>query len=116
MGTELWAVALVVLGSFLGAAGSLYFKKGSSKLTKNIFQNLKNYSLIIGFCLYIVAASMYVFALRGGDLSILYPLVSTTYIWIIVLSYYFLKEKMNKWKWFGITSIVIGVTFIGLGS
>ncbi len=116
MATELWAVALVISGSFLGAAGSLYFKRGSSKLTKNLFQNFKNYSLIIGFCLYIVAASMYVFALRGGELSILYPLVSTTYIWIIVLSYYFLRERMNKWKWLGIILIVFGVTLVGLGS
>jgi len=116
MATQLWAVALVIIGTLIGAVGSLCFKIGSAKLSRSIKLNLKNYILFVGFLLYTIAASMYVFALRGGELSILYPLVSTTYIWITLLAFYFLKEKLNKWKWLGITIIIVGVTFIGLGS
>lgn len=116
MAAELWAVGIVIFGSFLGAIGSLCFKMGSSKLSRNIIKNLHNYTLMLGFSLYIIAASMYVFALRGGELSILYPLVSTTYIWITLLAFYFLNEKLNKWKWIGISLIIVGVTFIGLGA
>ena len=36
--------------------------------------------------------------LKGGDLSILYPFVALTYIWVSLLSVKFLGEKMNLIK------------------
>jgi len=59
---------------------------------------------------------MFIPALKGGDLSILYPFVSVTYVWVALLSVRFLGEKMNKFKWIGIAMIILGVSFIGIGS
>jgi len=55
-------------------------------------------------------------ALRGGDLSVLYPFVSLSYIWVMLLSIKMLGEKMTKLKWLGILLIISGVSLIGLGS
>ena len=82
----------------------------------NDFQSIiKNKHLIGGVLLYGVATVAYIFALRGGELSILYPLVSLTYVFTIIFSQRVLGEKMNKYKWIGMILILIGVSLIGIG-
>jgi len=116
MATEIWAVVLVLFATIIGAFGSLYFKMGSGKLTLDIKKLLKNYQIILGFLLYCISAVFFIIGLRGGELSVLYPLVAIGYIWVCLLSIKFLKEKMNIWKWLGIIFIIVGVSLIGIGS
>ena len=76
---------------------------------------MKNYNLFAGVALYGAGTVLFIPALKGGDLSVLYPFVALVYIWVSLLSVKFLGEKMNKFKWAGVALIIIGVTFIGLG-
>jgi len=75
-----------------------------------------NYFLIIGFFVYGLATLLFIPALKGGELSVLYPLVGLVYVWVAVYSMLLLKEKMNFWKWSGIIMILIGVALIGIGA
>jgi uncharacterized membrane protein len=113
---ELWAIGLVILGTILGAFGPIFFKKASKDFSLNILKLIKNYNLIFGSLSYAVGTFLFIPALKGGELSVLYPFVSLVYIWVSLLSIWILKEKMNKFKWFGILLIIIGVSFIGFGS
>jgi len=113
---ELYTLLTLMLAIILGAFGSLYFKIGSKKLSKNLSELLKNTALIKGAVMYGISAILYVFSLKGNELSVIYPMVATGYIWVCLLSVKFLKEKMTKEKWLGIFLIIIGVSFIGLGS
>ena len=108
------AVALVLVGSFIGAIGTLLIKKGTGKhsLQKFLFSS----QLWIGLVLYAISVIFYVLALWGEELSIIYPLVSTTYIWTTLFSVKSLAEKMNKWKWLALMGIILGIVLIGLGS
>lgn len=116
MQTQLWAVALVISACFLGSFGPILLKKATHKLSFKINNIIKNYYLIGGFLLYAVGTILFIPALKGGELSVLYPLVATTYIWVSLWSVKFLKEKMNKQKWIGILLVIVGVVFIGLGA
>ena len=116
MATQLWAIGLVVLATMLGAFGPILLKKASAKRLSSISSLLTNYPLFGGVALYAVGTILFIPALKGGDLSVLYPFVALNYIWVSLLSVKFLGEKMNKFKWFGILLIIIGVTFIGIGS
>ena len=70
----------------------------------------------IGFVIYAIAAGVLITALKGGDLSVLYPIISTSYIWISLFSpIFFSTDSMNMIKWSGIGFIVIGVSLIGIG-
>ena len=109
-------ISLTILGTIIGSFGALFFKYTSRHVSKNILKILKKPTLYIGGALYGLSALIFVFALKFGDLSILYPVVSLSYIWIALLSIYFLKEKMNLLKWSGIALIIIGVIFVGLGA
>jgi hypothetical protein len=79
MATELWAVGLTLLSVALGAMGPILLKKGADGLSLNIKVLLRNKHLFGGLFMYGAATIVYLFALRGGDLSVLYPLVSLSY-------------------------------------
>ena len=116
MATQLWAIGLVILASLIGAFGPILLKKASEKKLSKISSLMTNYALMGGVALYAIGTILFIPALKGGDLSILYPFVSLTYVWVSLLSVKFLGEKMNALKWFGITLIILGVSFIGFGS
>ena len=57
-----------------------------------------------------------VLALRGGQLSVLYPIIALTYVWVTILSPMFFKDDINAPKIIGLALIIVGVSFIGAGS
>lgn len=116
MTTSIYSIIAVLIASVIGAFGALFLKKGANNLRFNFWKLIRNHFLILGVAAYGISTIIFIPALKFGELSILYPLVSTTYIWVILLSIKYLNEKMNKYKWLGIILIVFGVTLIGLGS
>ncbi len=116
MTTQPWAIGLVILATLVGAFGPILLKKASAKSLSKISSLATNYPLFGGVALYGLGTILFIPALKGGDLSVLYPFVALTYIWVSFLSVKFLKEKMNKFKWLGIVLIIFGVSLIGLGS
>ncbi|PIY60044.1 hypothetical protein COY95_03845 [Candidatus Woesearchaeota archaeon CG_4_10_14_0_8_um_filter_47_5] len=109
-------IGMVLGASIIGAFGALYLKKGANKLSLSPKALVTNYALMLGVALYGLSTIIFIPALRLGELSLLYPFASTTYVWISLLSVRFLGEKMNGYKWAGIICILAGVTFIGAGS
>lgn len=116
MATQLWAVIVVIAGTFIGSFGPILFKKATKNLNFHPIKLITNYILMLGFFLYGISAIFFIIAIRGGELSVLYPLVSINYIWVSFLSIKFLNEKMNLYKWLGIIMIIFGVSMIGIGS
>jgi drug/metabolite transporter (DMT)-like permease len=116
MTTMTSSVIIVVVGCMVGAYGGIMMKKGADSLKLNIRALFSNKYLIAGGIIYIIGTLTYIYALKGAELSVLYPLVATTYIWVALLSQKLLGEKMNTYKWLGIVTILAGVSFIGLGS
>ena len=116
MATQLWAIGLVILATIIGAFGPILLKKASAKRLSKLSSLATNYHLFGGVALYAIGTLLFVPALKGGDLAVLYPFVSLVYIWVSLLSVKFLGEKMNKVKWLGIALIIMGVAFIGMGS
>lgn len=116
MTTHLWAVGLVLLATTIGAWGPLFFKKASDRLAFNLRSILTNYYFLIAIMFYGMSTVLFIPALKGGELSVLYPCVALVYVWVSLISVFFLKEKMNSLKWVGIALILTGVTLIGLGS
>ena len=116
MPTELWAIGLVILATFVGAFGPILLKKASAKSLSKVKSLMTNYHLFGGVSLYAIGTILFIPALKGGDLSILYPFVALAYVCVSLLSVKFLGEKMNSMKWIGIACIIIGVSLIGMGS
>lgn len=116
MATTLLSVILVVLATGIGAFGALALKYGANKMTRKDKWSFLNKTLITGVFLYGLSSIFFLTGLKDGDLSVLYPITSLSYIWISLLSIKMLHEKMNFYKWLGIAAILAGVVLIGIGS
>jgi len=108
-----WKILLLTaLAAFIGSIGQLEFKRGADNLQFDIKLLLTNYHLIIAIAVYCVSTVLYVYALNKEQLSILYPIVATSYIWTLLFSKIFLKEPVGLTSWAGVFLILLGVTLI----
>jgi drug/metabolite transporter (DMT)-like permease len=71
--------------------------------------------LFAGYCLYGVFTVLFVYALRNGELSILYPLIALGYVWVTITAVVAFHEAMNPLKLAGLVVIVAGVAVLGWG-
>jgi drug/metabolite transporter (DMT)-like permease len=71
--------------------------------------------LFAGYCLYGVFTMMFVYALRHGELSVLYPLIALGYVWVTITAVLAFHETMNPLKLAGLAVIVAGVAVLGWG-
>ena len=117
MATKLWAVGIVLFCTLLVSVAQIFYKFGVDKLSNwDVISIITNINLWIGLTLYVVGGFLLVLGLRGGEVSVLYPIIATGYIWVSFLSIYFLNESMNLFKWLGVFIIVAGIALIGFGS
>ena len=111
-----FGIIIVIIGTIINSIGAFFFKIASKRLTKGYLYFFKNVNIYAGVSLYLFSVLIFVYALRFGELSTLYSIGALTYIWVYLLSIKFLKEKMNRYRWLGISLIILGVVFIGLGA
>jgi len=105
----------MLVTTLLTSAAQLSWKFGSNNFVPGIINIITNYGIILGFALYGLAAVLLIISLKGGELSVLYPIIATSFIWVNIFSPIFFEDKMNLFKWLGVLIIVIGVYFVGLG-
>jgi uncharacterized membrane protein len=74
---------------------------------------ITNAPLFFGYSMNAGMAVLLILALKDGELSILYPIISLSYVWVNLLSIYFFHDHMNFWKGIGITLIIGGVALLG---
>jgi len=112
------SLALIMTFTLLAAAGQVLLKLGTNRLHQNLSTAVvvTDLPLIGGLALYGIGAAMMVLALRHGELSVLYPLISLSYVWVAILSVVVFGEAMNPFKVAGIFVIMTGVAIMGMGA
>ena len=107
-------LVLVFGCTVLGAAAQIFMKFGANRLTHpGLIGMATNLPLFCGLVLYGLSTVLLVLALKDGELSLLYPVIALTYVWVTVLSLVLLHDKPNPYKLAGIAIIVIGVSVLG---
>lgn len=109
------SMLLVFMASVVGSFGAVFLKLGALRVTKSIWSFI-NLKLAFGVALFLGSSVFYTWGIKGGQLSVLYPMVSLGYIWTLVWSRLFFKEVINAQKYTGLGLILLGVFFVGLGS
>jgi multidrug transporter EmrE-like cation transporter len=113
--SPLQSMGLVFGCTILGAAAQMLMKIGMQGAHPQLMDYVLNLPLFGGYCLYGVSALLLTLALRDGELSLLYPVIALTYVWVTMLAVPVLHETMNPFKVTGIIIIVAGVGVLGLG-
>ena len=122
---------LVIACTLIGAAAQIFIKQGTAHLggthitLANVARDprlfvsycigiITNFRLFCGYVLYGVMTFLMALALKGRELSRLFPIIALTYVWVTLLSLFLLGEHMNFFRGIGIAFIVCGVSVLGL--
>src|ERR1700722_15510892 len=114
------AIFIVLACTLLVAIGQYLIKLGANRLSHagllataiGIFTIPQ---LFAGYCLYGLFTVMFIFALRHGELSVLYPLIALGYVWGTITAVVAFHESMNPMKIVGLIVIMCGVAVLGWG-
>jgi drug/metabolite transporter (DMT)-like permease len=109
------SMLLVFIASVIGSFGAVFLKLGAARLDGTVLSFL-NSRLALGVALFLGSSVFYSLGIRGGQLSVLYPMVSLGYIWTLLWSKLFFNEPLTRTKFAGLGLILLGVFFVGLGS
>lgn len=107
---------LVLACTLLGAGAQVLFKVAGMALgpAPAPLAMIFCLPLIAGYLLYGLSTVLLSFALRNDELSSMYPIISLTYVWVMLLSVWYFHETLNAFKIAGVAVIMSGVAVLGL--
>ena len=114
--TPFSSILLVLLASFVGSFGGVYLKIGAAHVKQRGIRGALNWQLAAGILLFLGSSVPFVIALKHGELSVLYPMVSLNYVWTMLWSSMLFKEPVTKGKVGALALILGGIVCIGIGS
>jgi len=115
MKTPIESMLLVLLASFLGSFGAVFLKWGAGRIKLDLKSMLLNWRLAVGVALYLISTVFYLMALKHGELSILFPMVSLGYVWTLLWARLFFGELLTSRKLGGLALIFAGLIVLNLG-
>ena len=104
------------------AAGQVFLKLGLGKTeafswTWKYFNDFFTNRWLIASGLSMIAATiLWFYILKHNDLSLVYPLISISYIFGTLASVYIFHETVPAMRWIGVLFIMIGVAFLAKSS
>jgi uncharacterized membrane protein len=113
--TPFSSIAWVSVGSVIGSLGAVGLKAGASHVQMNVRALATNWRLAVGLSLYLLSTVFFIKGISRGEISVLFPLVSTGYIWTAIWSKLFFGESFTRPKFLGLGLIIIGCVLLGLG-
>ncbi|HVW83531.1 MAG TPA: EamA family transporter [Bryobacteraceae bacterium] len=113
--TPLISIALVLFASVIGSFGAVFLKLGAERLRYGM-RHILNLRLAFGIFLFLASSIPFLMGIKRGELSVLYPMVSFSYVLTLFWSKLFFGEPITKGKVSAITVILFGLICIGLGA
>ncbi len=108
-------IILMIFCTIFTTVGQVMFKITSNSIQYSILALLTNLPFILGLISYGIGALLLITALKYGELSVLYPIVSLTFVSVVIASALMFAEPITVIKIFGIGSIILGVSLLPRG-
>lgn len=109
------AIVFMLLSALLASFGQIFFKFAANNVN-DINSFIFNSNLYFGGICYLIAMVLMLKALRRGELSVVYPILATSFVWVSILSPLFFKNDiMTSQKWIGVAVIILGICLVGRG-
>lgn len=110
----IFSILIYICGTFISAVSQIILKKSTEKKYKNKIREYLNPRVITAYFIFFAATLCTVIAYKYVPLSMGPILGATEYIFVAVLSYFLLKEKIGKKKLIGLLLIIGGVIIFAL--
>ena len=105
------AICLAILCAILVSVAQIFFKIGSEQLPEII----TNWPIFLGIILYGLGFLVLITAFKEGEVTVIFPIVATSYIFVTAFALYIFNEPVSLFRWIGVLLIFAGVTMIGVG-
>lgn len=103
-------IILTVLGQIIIKARALFYAdstEGTFFLMKMFFDPW----VLIGLTAALAASATWMLAVQDSNLSVMYPIMALTFVFVPLLAVIFFKETLSISQVFGLLLIIIGVGF-----
>ena len=119
-------VLILLAAVLLAACGQLLLKAGMTEVGAVVGVGLdgalpligrvvSTWQVVLGLVMFGLSAAFWLVTLSRVPLSVAYPVVSLSYVLILVFSVLVLDERPGPTVWVGALLIVTGISLIGLG-
>ncbi|MDK2908366.1 MAG: hypothetical protein PWQ87_824 [Candidatus Woesearchaeota archaeon] len=103
---------MVVFCTFLFSIAQIFYKNAAERLSLSFEGIILNYFIWIALVFYGIGTLIFTYALKKGELSVLYPVISTSFVWVALFSFFIFDEPITFMKGIGISAIVLGVILL----
>ena len=107
-------ILIILTGIIFASMGQVFWKIGMNSIgvidkfsISGIISMFLNPIVLLGLCMYGLSTVFWLVALSQKDLSYVYPFISLTFIIVLLLSHFVLKEQVSTARIVG-TLIIIG--------
>ena len=102
-------VLLKIVSVIIAAFSQILLKKSANRKYDDRIKEYLNALVIVGYGLFFLSSIISVVSLKGISISFSSIIESLSYIVVPILSYLFLKEKINQQQFIGMIIIIVGV-------
>jgi len=115
-------IIIILIGILFASLGQVFWKIGMNSIgaidnfsISGIIAMFFNPIVVLGLFMYGLSTIFWLIALSQKDLSYVYPFISLTFIFVLFLSYFVLKEQISTARIVGTLIIIIGLMVIVRG-
>ena len=120
-------LVMIFVNVILGSIGQISLRYGASRLGNlhseqgiigslaGALRGMFTPYVFFGLALYALSAVIWIFVLNQVKLSFAYPMISLSYVLVVVFSALLLHEKVSMVTIAGLVLISVGVSLIGVG-
>ena len=102
-------IMIFLLSVFVSSISQIILKKSAQIKYANVVREYMNPRVIFSYGLFFLSTLLTMYAYKGVPLSLGTLLEASGYIYVLILSCIFLKEKITKRKLMGASFIIIGI-------
>ncbi len=110
-------IAITFVAAFFAALAQYFFKKAMPQFRfriRDMLSLFRNRGIIIGIIAYFIGLAFYLYALKSGQLSFVYPVFSITFIFVALISLFKFRERVGVKRIAGFALIILGIIIIAL--
>lgn len=109
----MFPIVLVLSSTILVSLAQVAFKMGWDNSPVS-FSLMK--SIMLGLVMYVLGSLLFMLVLRKRDVTFVFPFMTLSYVWVMLLSAYLFGEAITLVKVLGVALIFTGVFMIYLGN
>lgn len=115
-GTSGVAIVLMIFCTFLLAAVQYLLKLATTRLDGWQQNPLALWPLVVGVVLAGLASLIMTYSFKRGELSVLYPFISLSFIWTAIVATFLFDETLHLSTLAGMAFIIVGVILLGMST